>query len=271
MYSWPWISGDKEFYELAFPGQNAESYPNWKWEFQIGMEVLSCSVAVEPNILEIGCGKGEFIKAVLRKGITANITALEYSDYCITEVRKLGVKCTSEGLADLNARRNGVTYDYIFLFQVLEHLDNPNELFSTSWQMLSSEGRLVIGVPNMKRSIFNQKHGALRDIPPYHIGIYSRKSFEVLGQRNGFVLERIEVEPFHAKKHLSLFYSFKYHDLFHGNHDNRLMNLVDSSRIGRKLLMLALLVFNPIVFIKFFISARRIGGGEAIAVFKKRQ
>jgi hypothetical protein len=47
VYSCPYVSGDKFFYDLAFVKSD---YPQWKWEFEVSLKLIKKSEISSPRI-----------------------------------------------------------------------------------------------------------------------------------------------------------------------------------------------------------------------------
>jgi len=192
-FSNPYIAGDKTFYELAY---GRTSYPAWKWEFQQTYESLAILFTKKLlKILEIGAGNGSFIKGIMPElANKENVLCTEYSDYGKKEIDRLGIRCFTDNVKNIKLQES---LDAIAMFQVLEHMDDLDTLFCKLNSLLSLGGHLFIAVPNNNRIAFNEKNGALLDMPPNHIGRWNRECFSIIGERHGFRLEEHKVEPFH--------------------------------------------------------------------------
>ena len=81
---------------------------------------------------------------------------------------------------ELDLNRLGEPFDVICLFQVLEHLDRLPELFGALHRLAAPGALLMVSVPNAARTAFFELNGALLDMPPNHIGRWSKKAFESL-------------------------------------------------------------------------------------------
>ena len=98
------------------------------------------------NVLDIGCGRGEFLSLMQDNGINATGVDIyePYADYC--RMKGLSVT-TGDGVAHL-AGLNEV--DGIFVGQVVEHLE-PHQIISlcnTAYEKLSEGGCIIIETPN---------------------------------------------------------------------------------------------------------------------------
>lgn len=191
-FSNPYVAGDKTFYELAW-GQT--SYPSWKWEFQMTYDALLSLYRKDSfRILEIGAGNGMFISRLIPELVAKeNVYCTEFSDYGRNEIEKLGVRCFFDDVRNIELRE---PLDAIAMFQVLEHMDDLDTLFSKLNSLIDLGGHLFIAVPNNDRIAFNENNGALLDMPPNHIGRWNRVSFRIIGERHGFRLEEHKIEPF---------------------------------------------------------------------------
>jgi SAM-dependent methyltransferase len=191
-YSSPYVAGDEKFYSLAY---DRDGYPSWKWEFQLTYLFLRNSFDKSRKLLEIGAGDGAFIKKIADKIILKeNILCTEFSDYGRRKIEEFGVNCSLQDFRDISNAEFGGKFDFICMFQVLEHIDRLEFSFQKLNTLLKSGGSLFVSVPNPSRIEFNELHGALLDMPPNHIGRWNRKSFEKIGEKSGFKIIDYNVE-----------------------------------------------------------------------------
>ena len=98
--------------------------------------------------IEIGCGEGfstQRLRDILPDKI--QLQASEYVADLVPKARKRnpGVKITQESAYETKHANN--TYDMIFLLEVLEHLDYPDQALAELRRILKPGGFLVLGVP----------------------------------------------------------------------------------------------------------------------------
>ena len=193
-YAFPYVAGDGIFYDLAY---DHNSYPGWKWEFQVTLDILKKQVRPEYRLLEIGSGDGAFVRRLLSTGFSREaIVCTEYSVHGRGKIEALGIHCLNEDIRTVSRDQFSEPFDSICLFQVLEHLDRLDDLFRTLHDLLASDGSLFLAVPNSRRIEFNESHGALLDMPPNHVGRWNRQCFEQMAKGSGFRLEAYATEPF---------------------------------------------------------------------------
>lgn len=98
------------------------------------------------KVLDIGCGRGEFLSLMQDNGITAEGVDIyePYVEYCNMK----GLKATCGDGADFLAKTEGI--DGIFVGQVVEHL-KPNQIIqlcNTAYERLEDGGCIIIETPN---------------------------------------------------------------------------------------------------------------------------
>lgn len=264
IYSFPYCSGDKKFYDLIYSKNN--KYPQERWEFEKSIEIIKLSKVKNPKILEIGSGDGAFIKKLINNKLTKknSICSIEYSEYGKSNIKKLGINCLSIDIKQFKNQLPHKKYDFICLFQVLEHQDNNNELFRTLKNFLNSKGELLISVPNKKVIIFNELNGALLDMPPNHIGLWSKSSIKKLSELNDLNLIENSIEPFSLRKFLLMHFSYRY--LRKSQKINSIATYIryksnkNLAWILSRCFIIIDCISSPLILLKILISLKKIGG-----------
>ncbi len=270
-YSFPYVAGDKLFYDLAYEGGG---YPDWKWEFQKAFDVISKRKINQPRVLEIGAGKGAFISRLVDSITDAkNIVGIEYSDYGRKQIEDRGVNCFSRDIRTLTEFELGGKFDYICLFQVLEHLDNINDLLKILSAHLNSDGEIILAVPNEKRIQFNELNDALLDMPPNHIGRWTNSAFQYYAKSNDFTVVEHQYEPANFLSAASQFLIYRLlrasqntHSLSH-NLLFRDKGLLKS--LGIRFIVLLDALFNLNKLIKLAVNINTIGGSSQFVRLSK--
>lgn len=151
--------------ELSVPAANNAAYePESKYDsidyfdfenhFRGSIEAVKKSqefymkyFADKKNVLDIGCGRGEFLSLLRENGISAKgIDVYEpYVDYC--KMNGLEAVC-GDGTEYLARSADGI--DGIFVGQVVEHLETESiiRLCNAAYEKLAEGGCIVIETPN---------------------------------------------------------------------------------------------------------------------------
>lgn len=187
----PFVAGDATYYNLSF---EREGGPQDKWEYHRTLEELSSINFQGKRVLEVGANHGYFLDKIKDKYTDPNgITALEYNDKSLKILKEKGYAAYPY---DLKTADLPPGFDAIFMFQVLEHMDNLDAVFKKLSELLAKNGILFIAVPNRLYTEFNESTGSLIDMPPCHISRWTAESFGIIGSRHGLKVEKHQIHPF---------------------------------------------------------------------------
>ena len=192
-FAWPYVAGDARFYALAY---ERTGYPAWKWEFERTLQALDAA-ALAPgfSLLEVGAGDGAFLARVVpARTAPERVRATEFSDYGRRAIEALGVRALATDVRALDAGPPA-PFEVVCLFQVLEHLDGLDVLFEQLGRLTTPDAHLFVAVPNDARIAFNERNGSLLDMPPNHIGRWTRPALDALSERHNWRVVAHEIEP----------------------------------------------------------------------------
>ncbi len=141
-----------------------------------------CAFGPGRNLLEVGCGTGEFLIAARSAG--HSVIGLDLSQEVVSYVRHrhpdLDVRCSTVESAGLPAE----SVDVIAAFHVLEHVADPIGLLRQMQRLLRPGGLVYIRVPNLERSVVVLGRN-WRGFSVEHVGHFTGDSI-VTGTRCGF-------------------------------------------------------------------------------------
>jgi 2-polyprenyl-3-methyl-5-hydroxy-6-metoxy-1,4-benzoquinol methylase len=167
---------DRNYYESVLFRSASNSQRNQK-----GLNEL-LKFKQEGKLLEIGCGKGEFLKLASQ---FFNVTGMDVSRYAtryaaadvISRVRYGDVEAEDLSKDEYNA---------IVAFNVLEHLQNPHLVLAKIFQGLRNQGVLIGSVP-LKYGIIGRIYTRITNIVDRtHISTYQPTRWKALFQDTGF-------------------------------------------------------------------------------------
>jgi 2-polyprenyl-3-methyl-5-hydroxy-6-metoxy-1,4-benzoquinol methylase len=249
----PQVIGDGAFYDTL---QNYDGYYlTDKSEFCEAAKWINNA----DNVLEIGCGTGNFSSFIKYK----SFTGLEFSEKSIQIARNKGLNVINESLED-HAEANKNKYDAVCYFQVLEHVSNPNLFIKDSISCLKPGGKLIIAVPSEDSFI----HGAVNaylNMPPHHASRWPDETLKKVASLFNITFVTLLHEPLHKRHRLFYTKTKIYHalnKLFHLEY-----RLIDRSNTNTFLYIFAALL--SYVVTPFLSKKKNIRGQSMIAVFKK--
>lgn len=143
---------------------------------------LSESASKKKRYLDYGCGTGDFVTHLNKRGWKA--LGLEPND------KARSVYQLKEVVSKLDQLEQ-TTFDCIGLWHVLEHLPDPSHTLCELHSLMSSNAELFLAVPNFNS--FDAKHynsfWAAYDVPR-HLWHFSSEGINVLCQKAGFRLKQ---------------------------------------------------------------------------------
>lgn len=153
------------------------------------------------RILEIGCGCGEFLAAANAMGHSS--TGVDFSKSSVEKARLLGVDARLmdlKELADTDAYHGSC--DVIAMFQVIEHLEQPDALFHNLGKLATRSAKLFIGCPGPNRFTRQVSHSQRMgmsdfwDFPPQHPLRWNATAMTAFLIRSGWQVTSVQDEPF---------------------------------------------------------------------------
>jgi len=133
------------------------------------------------KVIEIGCGRGEYLCLMKRCG--ADAYGLEYSTSSVKYCVKNGLK-VSEGFIARGAQKiEDAPFDAFFMLNFLEHLPDPNSTLKGIWNSLRSNAVGIIEVPNfdmiLRKKLFSE-------FTSDHLLYFTKETLNTILRMNGF-------------------------------------------------------------------------------------
>jgi SAM-dependent methyltransferase len=191
----PFVAGDARFYNLAYPRLN---YPAVKWEYQATEKLLANrAVRVAGDVIDVGAGFGFFLDRISAElGNDRRYLAIEYHDRAAECLAKKGYAVVKDDLRSEQFDTCQGRFAYMFLFQVVEHMNALDPLFQRIHDLLAEGGSAFVAVPNTARTDFQERTDSLIDMPPNHIGRWTTDAFDAVAERAGLRVLATHYEPF---------------------------------------------------------------------------
>ena len=213
------------------------------------------------RIAEVGPGKSQLWKLV--KNLSTDYHLIEAEPGVCTVPKSSGVKVH---LCKLEQLPLEFTFDFVFSFHVLEHVENIEAHVARMLEMLDQQGLGMIAMPNAKSLESRLFKGKGPDFDPAHLRIASPIGISLLLERMGARILKVETleRPSDWPRFITSFIRRLQ------NQDSRpggghYMRWVDSTRLGRWL-------FSAFVWFSWparAIQARFDVGSELRVVFER--
>lgn len=181
--------------KLMVGGKEAEQEKQWlqKTLYTDIIHILKQSKSGN-RILDIGCGNGEFMNFLKKKGFLPE--GIEPSNKAVRIARSRGLTVHQGTLENFIKTKNRL-FDVVTLLNVLEHVPNPFQLIEGIKKILNCAGILCIRVPNdySEIQLSSQKRMKIKpwwEIIPYHINYFNFKSLRQFLEKTGFDIIHVQ-------------------------------------------------------------------------------
>lgn len=145
------------------------------------------------EVLEIGCGIGAFAKILNERGFKVNAT--DVSPFIVKRAKQIHPNINFEILDIEKDTKVNRKYDFVFAFEVFEHLKNPAKILKNIKNMLNDKGVLIFSTPFPTKEM-------LAD--PMHINVNPSKVWLAMGEKVGYKtveVKNVSFIPFLYKLH----------------------------------------------------------------------
>jgi len=148
-------------------------------------EILDSFEAVRKTnrILDVGCGIGYFLDVAKSRGW--EVYGTEYTDSAVKICGDKGIIMHAGALNPQNYTAE--SFDVITSFEVIEHINTPNEEIARIFSLLRKGGYFYVTTPNFNsllRYYLGPKYNVIGW--PEHLSYYTPKTLSALMQNHGF-------------------------------------------------------------------------------------
>ena len=135
------------------------------------------------TLLDIGCANGIFLKYLQNFNIDG--LGIDISRDMVEDAKKHGLNCISGNYEKLEGK-----FDIVTIWDVIEHVTDPNGLLEKVYSLLKKDGLLLIQTPCT--GIISDEFGKdwRNYIVPQHIFLFSKDSLLELLEKKGFRVEK---------------------------------------------------------------------------------
>ena len=135
------------------------------------------------KLLDVGCGRGWFLQEAKKRGW--EVYGTEYSETAINICRNNGIE-VQEGQLNQDMFKKA-SFDIVTSFEVIEHINNPNEELQIISSLLRKEGLFYCTTPNFNSLLRYYLKADYNIIAyPEQLSYYTKKTLNKVVQNNGF-------------------------------------------------------------------------------------
>lgn len=136
-------------------------------------------------VADIGCGGGAFLDYL--SGVAKEVIAIEPSRTYRSEMDKRGYRTypfASEAIKDYNNK-----IDIVVSFDVIEHVDDPQEFLNEIYNLMGLGGKAIIGTPT-QTPIMRELLGGIYEekllFSTQHLWIFGENNLKLMAEKAGF-------------------------------------------------------------------------------------
>lgn len=179
------VAGSEDFYHsLSHSWHNY--YRTERWEYPATRDRIRRGM----RVLEIGCGRGYFLKSLEATG--ARCEGLELNSQAIDgKVTNSPIHLAT--IEDFANAKTG-SFDVVCSFQVLEHIVDPYSFLKAAAACIPPGGMLAISTPNRQYCPHEHQEDAF-DLPPHHMGHFDASTFRRIAPLVGLSQPEIRIQP----------------------------------------------------------------------------
>lgn len=143
----------------------------------------------EISLLDVGCSTGFVVQAAQELGWKA--LGIDLNPSAVNFGKSLGLQLENKRIQDIE----GITFDAIGMFDVLEHVPYPKEILDHAYRLLKPGGIVYIYVPNYN-SASRVLMGADAHFiwPSHHLTLYTPATLQLQLENSNFKFEWFETE-----------------------------------------------------------------------------
>ncbi len=140
------------------------------------------------NIIEIGCGQGEYLSIMNSVGV--NAFGIEHNEELVDIACSRGLNVSRNFIENGDSELPGPLFDGFYILNFLEHIPNPREFLCGIYRNITKDAVGIIEVPNFDM-ILKQK--LYSELIQDHLVYYTMDSLCNLVENSGFEVIEKEV------------------------------------------------------------------------------
>ena len=142
----------------------------------------------KPKILDLGCGTGEFLSELKKRGCEVWGVDIDHSAILMAKKYFNLENVQAASFKDFFKNNNLPQFDIIAIFEVMHLLEDPLEFVKNIQKILKPAGKIILSVPSRQRMMAESNKW---DLPPYCITRWNSRSISNLFFKINFKISYI--------------------------------------------------------------------------------
>lgn len=198
---------DVDFYEdSGMHGEQLLDIKNWLASTEADDErrfLYLKPLLAGKSVLDFGCGAGGFL--LKAKSTTAKVYGVELERRLQDHFSKHGLT-VFENIESLPEESYKSKFDFITMFHVLEHIQDPKDMLKKLSTLLSDNGELIVEVPHADDALltlYNSEPFSNFTYWSCHLFLFTIKTLEMLVRQSGLKINYIkQIQRYSLANHL---------------------------------------------------------------------
>lgn len=155
----------------------------------MGLSIMELNASLRGNLLDIGCGNGEFLSNM--RDLGWQVHGVEPDEHAVRFAKEeFNLELHHGTLQSVGFPES--SFDVVTMNHVIEHVHDPIALVKECRRVLKRGGRLVVATPNVEsigHRLFKQFWRGLE--PPRHLHLFSLKTMQLCAEQAGLKVEML--------------------------------------------------------------------------------
>lgn len=187
-----------------FTKEDLKSSSDWFYTWmRLIKRTIPLSAKRKSRVLEVGCSIGGFAVLLEKEGFK-EVYASDISEYVIKYAKKLTPSIHFSSFDLEKSIPISGRFDYIFGFEVLEHINNPQKALENVCKKLKKDGYLIMSTPPPYKRFIET---------PTHVSVMGDKEWKKLLKKAGFrkiIVKKVTFIPILWRYNRYLNYTFPF-------------------------------------------------------------
>lgn len=193
LFRYPALKKFDETYEVYWQARDVETLVLNSFQ-QKRADLLLNYLKEGDSVLDIGCGDGKILSYLKSKISLGEVLGIDFSETVLRKAKERGINVVQKDLRNSGNLNDISEFDFIILFEVLEHFPNSEELLN--WALSHSRKGVIFSVPNTGfivhrlRLLFGRFPLQWKTVPSEHVRFWTVRDIK-------WWLKQLDIRNYH--------------------------------------------------------------------------